>query len=185
MAAGGGRRIRNMRPSREHCAPRSSSRATRRPLLLNMPAAPAQPTHGPGQTHLLLYDGDCGLCTASCSPSDARPARRIPVRPTPGRRRPDGGRATGRRTDRLTTFYVVPRFETPEANMLTKSAAALFVAGELGWPWRAARARVWCPHASRPRLRLRRATRYTVFGRRDQCFVPRPELRSRFLDEER
>ena len=83
----------------------------------------------------------------------------------------------------LTSFYVFPNFRTPNGCVLTRSNAALFVAGELGWPWKALRvARLL------PAVLLDRAYdviarfRYRLFGRHEQCEIPPPELRRRFID---
>jgi len=39
----------------------------------------------------------------------------------------------------LMSFYVVADYRTSTSRVFTRSDAALFVAGELGWPWKAAR----------------------------------------------
>jgi predicted DCC family thiol-disulfide oxidoreductase YuxK len=82
----------------------------------------------------------------------------------------------------LTSFYVLRTIERIGAEHWP-GAAALFVAGQLGWPWKAAViARVL------PRAVLDRAydviarNRYRVFGRFEQCLAPRPEFRGRFID---
>jgi predicted DCC family thiol-disulfide oxidoreductase YuxK len=83
----------------------------------------------------------------------------------------------------LTTFAVVADYRTRSAHVLTKSDAALFVARELGWPWKAMRVLALVPKGLRDRtydLVARR--RYGMFGRYDRCLVPRPEVRSRFID---
>ena len=52
----------------------------------------------------------------------------------------------------LSSFYVVADFRTPQARVVTKSDAALFVARELGWPWTMTRAARVLPLALRDRL---------------------------------
>jgi len=89
--------------------------------------------------HLLLYDGDCGMCSrlvravlaldrkrafqfASLqSPFAARQLTRFGIEP-----------------GRSDTMVVISRFREHGATALTRSAAALFVLSTLGWPWRAA-----------------------------------------------
>ena len=151
-----------------------------------MPAVPAQASPATSHTHLLLYDGHCGLCSRLVQfvlMRDRRGVFRF------ARLQGDVGKAmvarSGGTTDRLTTFYVVTRFETREARVLTKSTAALFVAGELGWPWGVTRIARLVPAVLLDRVYdLIAATRYRTFGRREQCLMPRPEFRSRFLDED-
>ena len=41
----------------------------------------------------------------------------------------------------LTSFYVIADYQTASSRVFTRSDAALFVAGALGWPWKAARFR--------------------------------------------
>jgi predicted DCC family thiol-disulfide oxidoreductase YuxK len=83
----------------------------------------------------------------------------------------------------LTSFYVVADFRTPAARVFTRSDAALFVAGQLGWPWKAMRAAGILPKPLRDRLYdVVARTRYRVFGRYEQCLLPRPEFRSRFIE---
>lgn len=134
--------------------------------------------------HLVLYDGVCGLCRRLLQLLLVRDRARIfkfaslqsPI-----------GRAAvqraGRDPDDLTSFYVVANYRTPESRVLSKGRAALFVARVLGWPWRAA-----CLFGVLPTTLLDRLynvvarNRYRVFGRHEQCLIPRPEDRDRFVD---
>ena len=76
----------------------------------------------------------------------------------------------------LTSFYVIPDFRMPNARVETKSDAALFVAGHLGWPWKVARAAVVLPRPVRDRMYdVIARNRYRVFGRYDQCLTPTEE----------
>jgi predicted DCC family thiol-disulfide oxidoreductase YuxK len=55
--------------------------------------------------------------------------------------------------------------------------------GELGWPWRLFRLVGLLPTFALDRAYDAVArTRYRVFGRYDQCLVPSPEFRDRFVD---
>jgi predicted DCC family thiol-disulfide oxidoreductase YuxK len=66
---------------------------------------------------------------------------------------------------------------------VTKSDAALFVASELGWPWRVTRWLRWLPKGIRDRVYdLIARHRYRVFGRYDRCLIPSPQFRGRFID---
>lgn len=134
--------------------------------------------------HLLLYDGVCGLCDwlvqAVLAHDRAEvfhfaslqsPAAQVVLR------------RFGRSPDELDTVYVVVNYQSAAPRLLSKGNAALFVSGTLGWPWKAARLLGVLPH----RLvdwgyDLVARHRYRVFGRFDQCVIPRPEHRARFVD---
>jgi predicted DCC family thiol-disulfide oxidoreductase YuxK len=80
---------------------------------------------------------------------------------------------------------VFPDFQSGRRRLLVRSDAALFVAGELGWPWKAAQSMRFVPKWIRDRVYDAIAgTRYQLFGRSDRCLVPRPEFRSRFIEWE-
>jgi predicted DCC family thiol-disulfide oxidoreductase YuxK len=92
-------------------------------------------------SHLVLYDGVCGLCNRLLQfllRHDHRDVFRFaPLQSATGRA--VVARWGGDPED-WTSFYVVANFRTPEARVVTKSEAALFVAREIGWPWNLARA---------------------------------------------
>jgi predicted DCC family thiol-disulfide oxidoreductase YuxK len=90
---------------------------------------------------------------------------------------------SGGNPDDLTSFYVLADYLSPASHVFTRSDAALFVAGELGWPWKAARLARVLPKGLRNRAYdLVAAGRYRVFGRYDRCPTPSPEVRNRFID---
>lgn len=140
-------------------------------------------TAGEGR-HLILFDGVCGLCDHLVQfvlRQDRRGVFRFAYLQS------GVGRAAvaqaGGDPNLLTTMYVVADFQGGDRRSLTKSQAALFVADQLGWPWRLAlAARVV------PRPLLDRAydvlarTRYRLFGRFQHCTVPASEFRQRFLE---
>ena len=148
---------------------------------MTVSAAQASPAPGP---HLVLYDGVCGLCNRLLQfllKHDHRPAFSFASLQS----------ATGKASvarwggdpEVLSSFYVVADFRTPQARVLTKSDAAMFVARELGWPWTLARAAGIFPLAFRDRLYdLVARNRYRVFGRYEQCLIPSEESRSRFVE---
>src|SRR4029453_15341381 len=83
----------------------------------------------------------------------------------------------------LTSFYVVADYQKPASRVFTRSDAALFVAGALGWPWRAAELIRIVPQRIRDRAYdVVARSRYRVFGRYDRCLVPCPEFRCLFID---
>jgi predicted DCC family thiol-disulfide oxidoreductase YuxK len=146
-------------------------------------SSPQAPSGSQG-AHLVLYDGVCGLCSRLLQflfGHDHRAVFNFASLQS----------ATGKTTvarwggdpEDLTSFYVVADFRTPAARVFTRSDAALFIAGELGWPWKALRAARILPKALRDALYdLVARTRYRVFGRYEQCQLPRPEFRGRFID---
>jgi predicted DCC family thiol-disulfide oxidoreductase YuxK len=134
--------------------------------------------------HLVLYDGVCGLCSRLL---------RFVLRHDRGRvfsfasLQSAVGRSVVERSGgnpaELTSFYVVADYQTGASRVFTRSDAALFVAGALGWPWRAAQVVRFLPHAIRDGVYdMVARSRYRVFGRDDRCLVPSPEFRARFID---
>ena len=72
----------------------------------------------------------------------------------------------------------------PGVAYFLKSDAALEIANELGWPWKA----LYLFNYILP-VQLRNnvydliaRNRYRWFGKKDQCMIPTPSLRSKFLD---
>ena len=134
--------------------------------------------------HLVLYDGVCGLCnrlTQFILAQDRYRAFDFASLQS------DVGRAQVERfggdPDQLTSFYVISDYRQPAARLRARSRAALFVAGVLGWPWKAARVLGVLPAAVLdPIYNLVARHRYQVFGRLEQCMIPSPEHRSRFID---
>ena len=135
-------------------------------------------------THLVLYDGVCGLCTRLLPFLLRHDRRRVfsfaPLQSTVGR---SIVARSGGNPAELTSLYLVADYQTAAARVLTRSDAVLFVAGALGWPWRAARVLRVIPRAVRDRAYdVVARNRYRVLGRHDRCLAPRPEFRSRFID---
>ena len=145
-------------------------------------ASPRPPSRVEG-AHLVLYDGVCGLCSRLIQfllKHDRRAVFAYASLQSPT------GRTLverfGGNPDELTSFVVLPDYQTG-ARMLRKGNAALFVARELGWPWKAALALGILPAFVLDRLYdVVARTRYQVFGRLDQCLIPGPEFRRRFID---
>jgi predicted DCC family thiol-disulfide oxidoreductase YuxK len=134
--------------------------------------------------HLVLYDGVCGLCNRLLQFLLVHDGRAVfdfaSLQSATGQALVK--RCGGNPLD-LTTFYVIANYRTSGARAFTKSAAALFVAGELGWPWKAMRIAGVLPNALLDSVYdLIARTRYRVFGRYEQCPMPRPEFTRRFVD---
>lgn len=134
--------------------------------------------------HLVLYDGVCGLCNRLLQfllKHDHRGAFSFASLQSAT------GRAMvtryGGNPDELNSFYVVADYRTPNARAFMKSDAAVFVAGQLGWPWKGARAAGVLPPALRDRAYdVIARSRYRIFGRYEQCLVPSEEFRNRFVE---
>src|SRR6185295_1833227 len=135
--------------------------------------------------HLLLYDGVCGLCDSliqlvlkhdrhhvfhfASLQSDAAKAALAPFNCDP---------------NDLTTMYVVRDYRSATPVPLARGRAALFVASMLDWPWKAATALRLLPTVLiNLGYNLIARYRYRLFGRYDQCLMPSPEYRDRFIDE--
>ena len=149
-----------------------------------MPDLPAQGASDGQGAHLVLYDGVCGLCNRLLRflfTHDRRGVFRYASLQSAL------GKATverwGGNPEDLNSFYVVADFRTQQARAFVRSDAAMFVAGELNWPWRAARiARVF-PRAIRNLAYDAIArSRYRIFGRYDECPIPTEEMRRRFVE---
>lgn len=149
-----------------------------------MTHAATQPASAAEGAHLVLYDGVCGLCSrllqfllthdrrgvfafASLQSATGRAVvERLGVDPT-----------------ELTSFYVLAHYRTRDRRIFAKGEAALFVAGQLGWPWKAAVAAHVLPGAVLDRAYdVIALNRYRVFGRFVQCPAPSPEFRGRFVE---
>jgi predicted DCC family thiol-disulfide oxidoreductase YuxK len=149
-----------------------------------MPYAPMQLPAGVEGDHLVLYDGVCGLCNRLLQfllAHDRRAAF------TFASLQSAIGKSTvehfGGNPDELTSFHVLANYRTGHARLLSRGRAALFVAGELGWPWKAAVLMRVVPTAILDRMYdVVARNRYRLFGRFEHCLAPRPEYRRRFID---
>lgn len=72
----------------------------------------------------------------------------------------------------------------PHVAYYVKSDAALEIAGHLGWPWKSLRLFHYIlPSPLRDQVYDFIAKyRYRWFGRKDQCMIPTPALKAKFLD---
>lgn len=146
-------------------------------------SSPQGPGGGGGQ-HLLLYDGVCGLCHHLVQFVLARdPGGVFDFAPLQS----ETGRVAvvreGGDPEALTSFYVVRDYRTGHARSLVKGRAALFLGHALGWPWRAVGVFGVLPTAVLDwGYDVVGRYRYRVFGRFEQCALPRPEQRKHFVD---
>jgi predicted DCC family thiol-disulfide oxidoreductase YuxK len=149
-----------------------------------MTSSESQLRAGAAGRHLLLFDGVCGICSRLVQFVIERDRRAVfhfaSLQSGVGRAAVE---RAGESPETPTTMYVFANYREAEATLLTKSRAALFVVDALGWPWKAARVVGILPTAWLDSLYdLVARNRYRVFGRREQCLLPRPEHRGRFID---
>jgi predicted DCC family thiol-disulfide oxidoreductase YuxK len=136
------------------------------------------------KSHLILYDGVCGLCNrlnAFVLKHDTKAHFRFASLQSVG------GRALlrqwGRNPDDLDTFYVLANFSSESARLFERAQAGLFVLKTLGRPWS------WAGVLGvLPRSLLDYGydaiahNRYRIFGKYDRCMLPSAEHRGRFID---
>ncbi len=135
-------------------------------------------------THLLLYDGVCGLCDRLVQfvlRHDRGDRFRFAALQSP--LAASLLRGYGRDATDLDTVYVIARHGEPSAKLLSKGRAVLFVLAQLGGIWRLASVLRVLP---RPLLdfgydQIARR-RYRWFGHYDACPVPTPGTKAKFLD---
>lgn len=134
--------------------------------------------------HVVLYDGVCGLCARVVTFTIKRdPEGRFAYAALQSEWAREHLEPYGRDPAALDSFFVLADAGTADERLLDRSDAALFLAGAVGWPWRAARAFVIVPKVLRDlAYRGIARIRYRVFGKKDACPIPTPAQRARFLD---
>ena len=134
--------------------------------------------------HLVLYDGVCGLCNRLVQFILARDRQRLfafaSLQSAVGRAMVE---RFGHDPDTLTSFYLITNYRQPDLGLMVRGRAALFVVRSLGWPWKAAGLLNVLPDAILdPAYDFVARHRYQVFGRSEQCILPQPQHRSRFVE---
>jgi predicted DCC family thiol-disulfide oxidoreductase YuxK len=129
-----------------------------------------------GQGPVVLFDGVCNLCTASVQFVIARDSRkrfRFASLQSPA-----AERLLGRRED-LESMVLMEGGRT-----YRKSGAALRIARRLDGLWPLLSIFLLVPRPLRDAIYdwIGRR-RYRMFGRRDSCWLPGPDLAARFLDQ--
>ena len=138
---------------------------------------------------IVLFDGVCNFCDASVnfviehdhdgyfkfaplqSEAGEKLAREHNLRSETGEAQPQGG---------LIPIDSVILIEDGAA--YTHSTAALRILRRLGLPWSTLYAFIIVPSPVRDYLyRLFARYRYRMFGKKDECMLPTPEARARFL----
>jgi predicted DCC family thiol-disulfide oxidoreductase YuxK len=130
-------------------------------------------------TRIVLFDGVCNFCNGSVNFIIARDPRGefsfAAIQSETGGRLM---REAGMDPAECDSVILIE-----DGNAYVRSDAALRIARRLGAPWSAAYALTVLPRALRDLVyRLVAENRYRFFGRRDECMLPTPEVRGRFLD---
>lgn len=128
---------------------------------------------------ILLFDGVCNLCNGVIQFLIKRdPDGRFRYAPLQSDVATELLRDCGLPTDRIETFVMIH-----DGECLTKSTAAIRIATELGGIYRLAGPLKYIPRPIRDGVYdLVAATRYDIFGRKEECMVPTPDIEDRFLD---
>ena len=136
--------------------------------------------------HLLLFDGMCALCSGVVQFVLTRDRRRIfDFAPLQSEAAAEALHQFGQDPASLDTFHIVVDYRGRAPVHLDRARAALFLMAQLGWPWKAAGVlRILPDVVLNPVYNFVARHRYRVFGRREQCFLPRPEDRDRFIEGE-
>jgi len=137
-----------------------------------------------GGAHLVLYDGVCGLCSRLVHFVLAHDHRGVfsfgSLQSAIGQTMVE--RFGGDPAD-LNSIHVLADYRTARIEPFMKSRAVLFIAHELGWPWKALCAAGLLPTAALDSIYdLVARNRYRIFGRSETCLVPDPQVRNRFID---
>ena len=130
---------------------------------------------------VVLFDGVCSLCSAS--------VQWIIKRDGEGQFRfaAVGSAAAGKLLAASGFTGAVPDSVVlvHGGKVYVESDAVIGIARQLGWPWKLAAAFLVLPKSLRDWLYRQVARRrYRWFGRRESCWMPTPELRGRFLDDD-
>lgn len=140
------------------------------------------------QQPLILFDGECNLCTGSVQfviKRDKKARYRFAAL------RSDAGKAAlravldpdGTRGEAVLEAMPDSIVLIQNGKMSTKSTAALAVARGIRWPWPLLSLFWIVPYPLRDFVYSWIArNRYRWFGKAEQCWVPTKELRARFLD---
>jgi predicted DCC family thiol-disulfide oxidoreductase YuxK len=127
---------------------------------------------------IILFDAECVLCSANAQfILNHDTARRYRLASMQGEVGAELFRRHGIDPTDPDTILVIDG-----ERVLRDSDAVLSIYAGLGWPWRIAAAVRMVPRPLRdPVYRWVARNRYRIFGRRDRCWLPRPEDADRVL----
>lgn len=131
---------------------------------------------------IILFDGVCNLCNGAVNFVIKRDRKGVfrfaSLQGKAGKKLLEELHIDPEQTDSIILIE-------PEMAYYIKSEAALEIAKELGWPWKALTVfQLVLPGVFRDKVYdLVAANRYRWFGKSAQCMLPSPDVRSRFLDD--
>ncbi len=130
-------------------------------------------------SNIILFDGVCNLCNGLVQFMIQRdPGSRFSYASLQSERGRQLLNKYGLPEDDLDTFVYIRN-----GKAYTKSAAVLFTMKELGGFWYVLFPLILVPKMIRDFCYDLLATyRYKIFGKKDNCMIPTPEIKSRFLD---
>jgi predicted DCC family thiol-disulfide oxidoreductase YuxK len=128
---------------------------------------------------IILFDGVCNLCNSSVQfviKRDRKDTFRFAALQS------DTGQKLveerGIDTSAVDSIILIQ----PQVAYYVKSDAALRIARSLSGPWPALGIFLWLPSGLRDLVYdLIARNRYRIFGKRDACMIPSPELKEKFL----
>lgn len=127
---------------------------------------------------LLLFDGVCNLCNGVVQFIIERDKNaRFRFASLQSKVGSEVLEANNLRTDEFASFIYLRNGRT-----LMRSDAALNIARDLGGAWKLAYGFIIVPRFIRDAVyNLVARNRYRWFGRKDECWIPTPELKARFV----
>lgn len=135
-------------------------------------------------SHLILYDGVCGLCSRLVQfvlARDARDKFRFAALQSHVAERELS--RYGKDPRDLDTMYVLRNYGTDREQLVSRGRAGVFVLRELGGLWRLAAILAVLPTALlNAGYAFVARTRYRWFGKTEQCLLPSAEQRAKFID---
>lgn len=134
--------------------------------------------------HLLLYDGDCGLCNGLVQAVLKRDRKGVfHFAPLQSQLAAEQLERFAQRAA-LDTVVVIPGYKERRSLPLFRARAALFVLSVLGWPWKAAAVLKVVPSGLLDvAYDFVARNRHRFFRKSEVCFLPLPEHQHRFPDD--
>ncbi len=134
--------------------------------------------------HVILYDGVCGLCNRLNQFVLKRDLlnkfRFTSIQSLLGREILE---RYGKNPDDLNTMYLIADYKMSSERVLSKAPAALFILQEIGGFWRVSGFLKILPlFVLNLGYDAIAKTRYRIFGKFDQCLMPDPKHKDKFLD---
>jgi predicted DCC family thiol-disulfide oxidoreductase YuxK len=131
-------------------------------------------------SNLILFDGVCNLCNRFVQfiiKRDSKGVFKFSALQSPA------SKALLSKAGKSTEQYVSVVY-IKGGELLEKSTAVLYIAKDLGGFWSLFYVFLVIPRPIRDWVYNRVArSRYSLFGKRQECMIPTPELESRFLDK--